>query len=87
VLIVAWVETGADPGDGRHDGAGRAGRMGTAATAAEIPINRTVAPIVAAFRIARIVGDFLTAHTRDGEKRESGGTGQHSPDTRDDAPA
>lgn len=81
MLIIAWVEAGADPGDGRHDGAGRAGRVGAATTAAQIPINCTVTPIVAAFWIARIICNFLTAHARYREKREGCRTGQHRSNT------
>lgn len=87
MLVVPGVEAGANPGDGGHDGAGRARIMCAAAAAAEIPVNGAVAPIVAALRVTGIVRDFLTAHPGDRQKWEGRRTSERGPDAGDDTPA
>ena len=72
LLIVAGIEAGADPRNGRHDRAGWAGRVRAAAATAQIAVNRTIAPIVTRARIARIIAWVFGADARDGQEREGG---------------
>jgi hypothetical protein len=55
VTSVGWIMTGADPGDGGLLGAGRTRVLRPATATAQIAVNRTMAPVLAARRILRVI--------------------------------
>ncbi len=87
MLVVAGVKARPDPGDRGHDRSGRAGSVGAATTAAQITVNGTVAPIVAALPVAGIVGDFFSADAGDREQGKCCRTSQYGPEAGNHAPS
>lgn len=86
MLVITGIEAGADPGDGRHHSAGRAGRMRATTAAAQIAIYRAVSPIIARCRITGIVGWIFRAHAGDRQKRKGCNPDKRRADTGDDTP-
>ena len=72
VLPVAGVVAGAHPGDRRGFGARRTGVRRAAAAAAQEPVDRAVAPVVAALRVA---GVRPAGPSRAGAPRATGSSG------------
>jgi hypothetical protein len=66
VASVGWIMTGADPGDGGLLGAGGTRVLRSATAAAQITVNRTMAPVFAARRILRIIRSVPALPSRHG---------------------
>jgi len=85
ILAVTGVVTGADPGDGRHVGAGRTRRLRSSATSAQKAVDGAVPPIITGRRIAGVRFGRIARGRRSGAARHRqqwrrGGAQEKSPE-------